>query len=141
MNYAPRTRRTGPRRLIALALATLLTVGLTACGDDSDSETIAVSEWVAEFDRLCVELAEESSDPDMTEAQFQTLSDQKLSEMRAIPGPDENAEEAEALLEAIETTVTDDSLSDEQIAEFDQQFLEAAAVLGISDECLRGSPD
>jgi hypothetical protein len=100
-----------------------------------------VSEWAAEFDRLCVEVAEESSDPDMTDAQFQTLTDQKLAEMRAIPDPDQNAEEAEAMLEAIETTVTDDGLTDEQIAEFDQQFLEAAAGIGISDECLRGSPD
>lgn len=46
----------------------------------------------------------------------------------------------EAMLDAIEATVTDPRVTDAQIVEFDHQVADAATVLGISDEWLRGSP-
>jgi hypothetical protein len=44
------------------------------------------------------------------------------------------------MLDALESTVTDPSVNDAQIVEFDQQVADATTALGISDEWLRGSP-
>jgi hypothetical protein len=138
-------------RLIAVNLA--IALSLTACGDDANSESAAEStttaaveevaptlaEWVAEFDRLCVETANALT-PELTEAEFAEVSSQAIVEMRAIGLPAEKTDEAEAMLEAIEETTTDPNLTDDQIAAYDQQFLAAATRLGISDDCIGGAP-
>ena len=128
------TRRSGQ---LAVA-ATFVAAALSGCGDDNN-DTIAVSDWVAEFDRRCVEIGEELSNPELSDAEYREINERGIAEMRAIGTPSSSATEAETLLTVIEATTIDSSLDDEAISALDQQFLEAATVLGISDECIGGA--
>jgi hypothetical protein len=119
--------------------ALIVTAAFAGCGSDSDEGTIPVSDWVAEFDRRCVEIGAELSDPDLTDEQFLAISERGVAEMRAIGTPDEMDAEAETLLTVLETTTADTTLDDETISNLDQQFLNAATVLGISDACIGGA--
>ena len=123
-----------------LAITALIaTAAFAGCGSDSDEGTIPVSDWVAEFDRQCVEIGAELSNPDLTDEQFLAISERGVAEMRAIGTPDEMDAEAETLLIVLETTTADTTLDDEIISNLDQQFLNAATVLGISDACIGGA--
>ncbi len=111
---------------------------LTACGDDSN-DSIALADWVAEFDRICVEVTEQSTDVALSEEEFRQITEDALAEMRALGDPDEQADDAAAMLESIEkTTLSSDSLTDAEINELDQQFLDAAEAVGVSDVCITG---
>lgn len=81
------------RKVFAAGFTTLfVVVSLVACGDDEPS-TIPLSEWVDEFDKICLELlAEAQSDPDLTEGEFETLLDAVVAEGRSITPPDEMAD-------------------------------------------------
>ena len=120
--------------------ALIVAAAFAGCGSDSDEGTIPVSDWVAEFDRQCVEIGAELSNPQLTDEQFLAISERGVAEMRAIGTPDEMDAEAETLLTVLETTTADTTLDDETISNLDQQFLNAATVLGISDACIGGLP-
>lgn len=127
------------RRGAAIALAAAATIlALAACSDDDSdaAQTIPVEEWVAEFDQLCVEITGPEART-LSEVEFKEVSDRGLAEMRALPDPDEHAAEAAAMLAAIEAT-TDPDVADADIEALDQQFLDAAAVLDVSDACIGG---
>ena len=96
-----------------------------------------LAECVAEFDRICVDVIGELG-PDTTEEEFRAISDAALDEMRALGEPDERAERAAAMLDSIERTTQADDLSQEEIDEFDAQFLGAATTVGASDERIGG---
>ena len=102
-------------------------------------DPVAIEEWVAEFDRLCVETAEALSDPGLTDEEFATVSNAALAEMRAIGEPSTQADHAATLLEVIETQSNDSDLTGEESEALDSRFLEAATALGISDACLGGA--
>jgi hypothetical protein len=128
------------RRPAIFATATLVVASaLTGCADDDSEDTIPVSDWVTEFNQRCVEIGEELSNPELTDAQYREINERGIAEMRALGTPDNNANEAETLLTVIETSTIDTTLDDEAISALDQQFLDAATVLGISDECIGGA--
>ena len=127
-------------RATTVATATLVVASaLTGCADDNSEDTIPLSEWVTEFNRRCVEIGEELSNPELTDAQYREINEQGIADMRALGTPDANANEAEALLTVIEASTIDTTLDDEAISALDQRFLDAATVLGISDECIGGA--
>ena len=127
------------KRPAIFATATLVVASaLTGCADDNSEGTIPVSEWVTEFNQRCVEIGEELSNPELTDAEYREINERGIAEMRALGTPDANANEAEALLTVIEASTIDNTLDDEAISALDQQFLDAATVLGISDECIGG---
>jgi hypothetical protein len=128
------------KRPAIFATATLVVAGaLTGCADDDSEDTIPVSEWVTEFNRRCVEIGEELSNPELTDAEYREINERGIAEMRALGTPDNNANEAETLLTVIEASTIDTTLDDEAISALDRQFLDAATVLGISDECIGGA--
>ena len=128
------------RRLAIAATATLVVASaVTGCADDNSEDTIPVSEWVTEFNQRCVEIGEELSNPELTDAEYREINELGIAEMRAIGTPDNNANEAETLLTVIEASTIDTTLDDDAISALDQQFLDAATVLGISDECIGGA--
>jgi len=128
------------RRPAIFATATLVVASaLTGCADDDSEETVPVSEWVTEFNRRCVEIGEELSNPELTDAEYREINERGIAEMRALGTPDNNANEAETLLTVIEASTIDTTLDAEAISALDQQFLDAATVLGISDECIGGA--
>jgi hypothetical protein len=115
----------------------LAAASLAGCGDDeAPASSMPVDEWVDEFDQICVEIVAVSS-PDLSEEEFKEISDAALAEMRALPEPDEHAAEAASMLAAIEAT-TDPAVAEEDIEALDQQFLDSARLLGVSDECIGG---
>jgi hypothetical protein len=123
-----------------LAIAALVVASaLIGCGDDDSQDTIPVSEWVTEFNRRCVEIGEELSNPELSDAEYREINERGIAEMRAIGTPNSNAAEAATLLTVIEASTIDTTLDDEAISALDQQFLDAATVLGISDECIGGA--
>ncbi len=136
----PRTtqRRRSPRWAIAVGVVGLSALA-AACGTPASSAeaTVPVSEWVAEFDRLCVETSAELT-ADLSDKEFAAISRRALNEMRELPAPDEMANEADELLEAIETTTTDLNLDDATIEALDNQALDAMTALGVSDACIGG---
>lgn len=124
----------------AIAAALVLSVAVTACGDDDSSAgTVPVAEWVAQFDKRCVEVGAELSDRTLTDAQFAEISQRAIAEMRAFGVPDEMADEAQSMLDAIEATTADTTLDDETINDLDRQFLVAATAMGVSDACIGGA--
>ena len=128
------------RRLAIAATATLVVASaVTGCADDNSEDTIPVSEWVTEFNRRCVEIGEELSNPELTDTEYREINERGIAEMRAIGTPSSSATEAETLLTVIEASTIDTTLDDEAIIALDQQFLDAATVLGISDECIGGA--
>ena len=117
--------------------ASVAAATLASCGDSDEARaTMPVEEWVAEFDQLCAEIVTAST-PEMSQEEFKEISDAGLAEMRALPDPDEHAVEAEAMLASIEAT-TDPAVAEEDIEALDQQFLESADALGVSQECIAG---
>lgn len=128
------------KRPATFTTAALVAAGaLTGCADDNSEDTIPVSEWVTEFNQRCVEISEELSNPELTDAQYSEINERGIAEMRALGTPDNNANEAETLLTVIEASTIDTTLDAEAITALDQQFLDAATVLGISEECIGGA--
>jgi hypothetical protein len=113
------------RRLCAVAVLLCLPAGLGACGDDdTETATTPLSEWVDEFNRHCRDTED---------------VDRAFADMRALPLPDEKADEAAALLEGIAAD-QDESLNDTTRAELDKRTYAAGAALGVSEECLGPEP-
>jgi hypothetical protein len=129
----PRSRR------LAITATLVLASAFTGCGDDNSEDTIPESEWVTEFNRRCVEIGAELSNPGLSDAEYRKINKRGIAEMRAIGKPDNNAAEAETLLTVIEASTIDTTLDDQAINALDQQFLDAATVLGISDACIGGA--
>jgi hypothetical protein len=130
------------RRPAIFAAATLVVATVvTGCGDDDSGDTVPLSEWVTEFNRRCVEIGEELSNPELSDAEYREINERGIAEMRAVGTPSNHAAEAETLLTVIEASTIDTTLDDEAISALDQQFLDAATVLGISDECIGGAQD
>ena len=130
-------------RIRPLTLVLIVALMSGACGDSDSSGAspgVPIREWVAEFDRLCVETATQLSDPTLTDTEFQDVSNEAIAEMRAIGTPSANVEEANTLLDVLDAQTNDATLSSEEIAELDERFLAAAQTLEISDECLYGAP-
>jgi len=130
-----------------VALAVLAAVALAGCGSDDSgdsattqapSEAIVIDDWVSEFERLCVATAAELT-PDLSDEEFAEISNAAIAEMRAIGEPSTLAAEAALLVDTIETQSNDHDLTDEEIAAIDEDFLEAATTLDISEECLYGA--
>jgi hypothetical protein len=121
---------------IRLTVAFVALASLAACGDD-DGDTIALADWVAEFDRICVDVIGRLG-PDTTEEQFREVSEAALADMRSLGEPDEQADAAAAMLESIERSTLEDDITQEEVDALDDQFLEAAQAVGVSDECIGG---
>jgi hypothetical protein len=122
--------------LIGLVGLTTFTFTAVACSDDED--TIPLTEWVAEFDQVCVETVAALSDPDLSEAEFAEVSDAAIDEMRAIGEPDEMADTAAGLLDAIAANADGIERTQSEIGELDQQAFAAMTSLGVSDACIGG---
>jgi hypothetical protein len=122
--------------LIGVVGLTTLTFTAVACGGDED--TIPLTEWVAEFDQKCVETIEALADPDLSEAEFAEISDAAIDEMRAIGEPDEMADTAAELLDAIAANADGIERTQSEIDALDQQALTAMTSLGVSDACIGG---
>ena len=122
--------------LIGLFGLTALTFTAVACGGDED--TIPLADWVADFDQKCVETITELSDPSLTQAEFEEISNAAIEEMRAIPEPDEMADTAAQLLDAIEASTDSAERTQDEIDALDQQVLTAMTSLGVSDACIGG---
>ena len=122
--------------LIGLVGLTTLTFTAVACGGDED--TIPLADWVADFDEMCVETIAELSDPSLTQAQYEEISDAAIAEMRAISEPDEMADTAAELLDAIEASTDSVERTQDEIDALDQQVLTAMTSLGVSDACIGG---
>jgi hypothetical protein len=133
------TRRNHPtcRRTICtfVGLGALILAGV-ACSDDDDS--IPLTQWVSEFDQTCVETIAALSNPDLSEAEFQEISDAAIEEMRAIGEPDEMADVAAGLLDVMATNGDEIERTQSEIDALDQQAFAAMTSLGISDSCIGG---
>lgn len=126
-------------RSTQVATAATLVLASAVVGCSNGGDTIPVAEWVAEFNQRCAEIGAELSDPELSDAEFREISERGIAEMRAIGTPDDNAAEAATLLAVIESTTDDQTLDDEALTALDRQFLDAAIVLGISDDCIGGA--
>jgi len=133
------TQRNHPTRCPTICtfvgLGTLALAGV-ACGEDDDS--IPLSQWVAEFDQKCAETIAVLSDPDLSEAEFREISDAAIDEMRAIGEPDEMADVAADLLDAIAANDDGTERTQSEIDALDQQALAAMTSLGVSESCIGG---
>ena len=124
------------RKVFAAGLTALFgVVSLVACGDDEPS-TVPLSEWVDEFDKICLELlADVQSDPDLTEEKFETLADAAIAEIRSLTPPDEMADVATELLDLLSADVhSDGGIPQSEADTLDEAFMS----LGIADECIAG---
>lgn len=126
------------RRSVALSVVAAVSVSITACGD-GDSGTTPLADWVTQFDRACVETAEQLSAPGLSEEEWDRISDAALAEMRAVPEPDEMAETAMDLIDAIEASSDGIERTDAEINALDEQVLTAVRALGVSDACIGGA--
>jgi len=122
--------------LIRLAGLTTLIFTAIACGGDED--TIPLADWVADFDQKCVEIIAELSDPSLTQAQYEEISDAAIAEMRAISEPDEMADTAAQLLDAIEASTESTERTQDEFDALDQRVLTTMTSLGVSDACIGG---
>lgn len=122
----------GTTTIIALAL------GAVGCGDDN-ADTIALADWVNQFEQACLDVAAELSTPGLTEEEFTEISIRAIADMRAIPEPDELADTAAELLDALEAN-SDQDLDDATIAALDEQVINGMTELGVSDDCIGGEP-
>ncbi|MGI9614431.1 MAG: hypothetical protein ACR2QO_16090 [Acidimicrobiales bacterium] len=136
-----------PTRLLTSFAVAIAAVGLAGCGSDDPAdgattqvpaEAITIDDWVSEFDRFCVETAAELTS-DLSDEEFAEISNAAIAEMRTIGEPSTLAAEAALLVDTIETQSNDHNLTEEEVAALDEEFLEAATTLGISDECLYGA--
>ena len=121
--------------MIGLVGLTTLTFTAGACGGDEN--TIPLAEWVADFDQKCVETIAELSDPSLTQAEYEEISDAAIAEMRAISETDEMADTAVSSSTRSASTESTERTQDE-IDALDQQVLTAMMSLGVSDACIGG---
>jgi hypothetical protein len=122
--------------LIGVVGLTTFAFTAVACGGDED--TIPLTEWAAQFDQKCVATSTELSDPSLTQAEFQEISDAAINAMRAISEPDEMADTAAELLDVIEKSTDATERTQDEIDELDQRALTAMTSLGVSDACIGG---
>ena len=124
-------------RLAITGAAVLLSLGLSACGnDDAEDATVPLEEWVDAFDAKCVELAEQVT-PETTDEEFAAVSDQALAEMRELLPPDEKADVTAELLDIIEES-SDPDVDEADIEELDSRAMDALTELEVSVACLGG---
>ena len=124
-------------RLAMTGAAVLLSLGLSACGDDdAEAATLPLEEWVDAFDAKCVELAEQVT-PETTDEEFAAVSEQALAEMRELPPPDEKADVTAELLDIIEES-SDLDVDEADIEELDSRAMDALTELGVSVACIGG---
>lgn len=129
------------RRLVVGAVVAVLSLTSTACGDDDTDDAIPREEWVAEFDRVCLDVLAQLSAA-TTEDQFVEISRRAIDEMSELPPPDEMQDEATAMLDAIEEQTTSTvELDQARIDELDQTVLQSGRALGVSAECMGGAMD
>jgi len=107
-----------------------------ACSDDDDS--IPLAQWVSEFDQTCVETIAALSETNLSEAEFQEISDAAIEEMLAIGEPDEMADVAAGLIDVMATNGDGIERTPSEIDALDQQALAAMTRLGVSDSCIGG---
>jgi hypothetical protein len=126
------------RRASLIGLVGLTTLTFTAVGCGGEEDAIPLTEWVAQFDQKCVETVAALSDPDLSEAEFREISDAAIDEMRAIGEPDEMADTAAELLDAIAANADGIERTQSEIDALDQQAFAAMTSLGVSDACISG---
>lgn len=122
---------------IAFAVVAAASVVITSCGGN---DTIPVAEWVAQFDQACVDTVEQLSAPGLSDAEWNRINDAAFTEMRAVPEPDEMADTAAGLIDALEESTDRSQRTDEEINALDDQVLTAARAMGVSDACIGGAP-
>ena len=125
------------RKPVALAFVVAASVAVASCGA---SDTIPVAEWVAQFDQACVDTAEQLSAPGLSDAEWDRITEAALTEMRAVPEPDEMADTAADLVDAIEASSDRSQRTDEEVNALDDRVLTAARALGVSEACIGGAP-
>jgi hypothetical protein len=132
-----RVRTTAVATVVLLAVA----IGLAACGDSDTTEvTIPLSEWVDEFDQICLDgIAELESATDMTDDEFEARFDQFVTEVGALPEPDAMADTVADLVDAIGSD--DENLDDGAYEALDERIAAAMTSLGVSEACIRGTND
>jgi hypothetical protein len=148
------------RRLLALcALLAVPAAGL-ACGDDggggggttdeaTDQETISLDDWVADADEICaandaeiddLEAPSFSLEEDLTDDELQQVADflsdaatiqqETVDSLRALPSPDESAEEVTDVLDTVQNAIDDTNEAATAAGAGDQQeaedFLQSA---------------
>ena len=141
MNTAYTDNHRNVRRVGLICVSLLLAVGAGACSDDDGDETVALADWVAQFDETCVDTMAKLSDPALTEEEWASISDTAITEMRALPAPDEMTDTVAQLLDAIEASSDSAERSDQEAEILDQQVLSAMTTLGVSDACIHGPSD
>lgn len=99
---------------------------------NAGSLTVPLSEWVAEYNELCVPpLSAASASEEYSWDDFERDYQRMVDTMRALPPPDQFAGSAEALLDAV-----DEWLEERGLAEANHRRLyDAATTLGIAIEC------
>ena len=130
-----------------LAMAALL--GAAGCGTDDTAAsgdtapedadgagTIALAAWVEQFDELCLNVVNELSAPGLTEAQAAEINDRGVAAMQGIPEPDEMADVAADLVDAISDR---SARTQSEIDALDTRVFEAMDTLGAT-ACLAGAP-
>lgn len=132
------TTNSTPRHISLIGLVGLTTLTFTAVACGGDEDTIPLADWVADFDQKCVETIAELSDPSLTQAEYEEISDAAIAEMRAISEPAEMADTAAQLLDAIEASTESTERTQDEIDALDQQVLTAMTSLGVSDACIGG---
>ena len=140
MSNVHRQHRTSRLQRIAAAASLIaLAIGLAGgCGGGS-SDTIALSDWVTQFEQTCTDVLAQLSDPALTDEEFTDISLQAIADMRAIGQPDEMADVVTDLLDALESN-SDQDLDAATIEANDQRVLTAMASLGVTDACVGGAP-
>ena len=133
---APPERRHAAR-VATTAMTIVFALGTASCGDDSSAATIPLSEWLEEFDQMCLDLQAEAT-PELTDEEFMALSDRYLEQMRAVSPPAEMADTAAELLDLIEDSTGTSDLDDAEIAALDERALAALTELGVSGACIAG---
>lgn len=134
------------RRRGALGVLGGLAMIVVGCGDDNGdaaaaSDTVTLDEWVDQFDRACIAVAQTLSDaaPSMSDAEFAAFNAGAFSVLAALEPPDERTETAATLLDDLRSS-QQVGLSEDQLAALDQRILRAMTDLGISEQCIGGVP-
>jgi hypothetical protein len=140
---AKRSLRGARTTAVATVVVLAVAIGLAACGDSDTTEgTIPLSEWVDEFDQICLDvIAEVESATDLTDDEFDAMFDQFGTEVRALPEPDAMADTVADLVDAISSTISsdDENLDDAALEALDERVGAAMTSLGVSEACIRGA--
>ncbi len=125
--------------MTAAGLAIALAFGATSCGDDDQADTIPLSEWLDEFEQVCVDVQSELT-PGLTDEEFTAVTERYAAKIRAVPLPDEMADTATELIDLMVESNTSNDLDDAAIEALDEQAFAALTALGVSGPCVEGIP-